>query len=370
MDEKYLREALRLASRGRFRVAPNPRVGAVIVDAAGVVVGRGHHAELGGPHAEVVALQDAGARARDATLYLNLEPCCHHGRTPPCVDAVIGAGIRRVVVCHVDPNPLMAGKGLARLREAGVEVVAGGLAELAVRLNLAFIVPRLFERPAVTLKWAMSADGRIATATGESQWISSSQGRHWALELREEHDAILIGSGTLLSDNPSLDRRLGKAAGAILRVVIDRRLRFPSKARLTETTGPVLVYTECSDKRRVASVEKQGASVVIGKRWGPTAVLRDLRARGVDSLLVEGGGEMLAAFASESAFDRVEICCAPKLIGGRLAPGPLGGAGVSSLDDAVELEGIKTSRRGPDTILSGLRSGTGAEIVRRLEKLG
>ncbi len=231
----HLRRALRLAARGRYRTSPNPNVGAVLVR-DGEVVGSGWHRQAGGPHAEVEALREAGAHsedaARGATLFVTLEPCAHHGRTPPCADAVIAAGIARVVACHRDPDPRVSGEGFAKLRAAGIAVESGFLVEEAVKLNLAFLIAATLGRPAVTLKWAMSLDGRIATATGESQWISSPRGRRWALELREEHDAILVGSGTLLADDPRLDRRLGLSAGPNLRVVLDRRLRTPPTARL------------------------------------------------------------------------------------------------------------------------------------------
>ncbi len=368
MDERYLREALRLAGRGRFRVAPNPRVGAVVVR-DGEVIGRGYHHEVGGPHAEVLALEEAGSGARGATLFLNLEPCSHQGRTPPCADAVIAAGVRRVVACHADPNPIVSGRGFSRRRDAGIAVEVGALAESAVAINLPFLVPAVLGRPAVTLKWAMSFDGRIATSGGESQWISSPQGRRWALELREENDAILVGSGTAIQDDPALDRRLGKARGRILRVVVDRRLRFPLNSKMLSVEGPVVIFTSSRDSVRIRRLEDRGAEVVVADDCSPTAVLAALACRGIDSLLVEGGGEMLAAFVEADQFDRVAICLAPRLIGGRTAPGPLAGHGIDRLDEAAVLGPLSTSRRGPDLIVSGLRKGRAEAIVERLEEL-
>jgi diaminohydroxyphosphoribosylaminopyrimidine deaminase/5-amino-6-(5-phosphoribosylamino)uracil reductase len=355
----HLRRALRLAARGRYRTSPNPNVGAVLAraDDDGEVVGSGWHRQVGGPHAEVEALRAAGDRARGATLFVTLEPCAHHGRTPPCADAVIAAGIARVVACHRDPDPRVSGQGFAKLRAAGIAVESGFLVEEAVKLNLAFLTAAVLGRPAVTLKWAMSLDGRIATVAGESQWISSPRGRRWALELREEHDAILIGSGTLLADDPRLDRRLGLAAGPNLRVVFDRRLRTPSTARLFTVPGAALIYTESDDGERRMALEAAGAEVVRLLAVEPAAVLADLFGRGVKSLLVEGGGEVLASFVAAGAYDRVAVDCAPLLIGGKTAPGPLGGEGFAKLASAARLDGLEARERGGDLVLTAYRDG-------------
>jgi diaminohydroxyphosphoribosylaminopyrimidine deaminase/5-amino-6-(5-phosphoribosylamino)uracil reductase len=361
----YLRRALRLAARGRYRTSPNPRVGAVLVR-DGRVVGEGWHRRAGGPHAEAEALAAAGDAARGATLYLNLEPCCHHGRTPPCVDAVVAAGVARVVACHRDPDPRVAGQGFARLAAAGVEVAVGALAAEAAALNLPFLTTRTLGRPAVTLKWAMSLDGRIATAAGESRWISGPASRRWALGLREEHDATLVGSGTVLADDPRLDRRLGLAEGPNLRVVLDRRLRVADSAQLFSVEGPVTVYTESPDAERVAGLEARGARVAWLPVVEPATVLADLFQEGVQSLLVEGGAEVHAAFVASGLWDRVEIACAPLLIGGGGAPGPLGGQGIAALAAAPRLEAVTTRRRGEDVLISGYRQGAIAELLARL----
>ena len=331
-------------------------VGALVVR-DGEVVGSGWHRQVGGPHAEVEALREAGERARGATVYVTLEPCAHHGRTPPCADALVAAGVARVVACHRDPDPRVSGRGFERLRAAGIEVESGFLVEEAVRLNLRFLVAATLGRPEVTLKWAMSLDGRIATATRESQWISSPQGRRWALALREEHDAILAGSGTVLADDPRLDRRLGLAVGPNVRVVLDRRLRTAPGARLFTVEGPVLIYTQSSDEERRARLEERGATVIVLPAVEPGAVLTDLWARGVRSVLVEGGGEVLASFVTSDLYDRVMIDCAPLLIGGTGAPGPLAGEGFPSLAAAARLDGLEARRRGGDLILMGYRRG-------------
>ena len=338
-------------------------VGAVLVR-DGQVVGRGYHRQVGGPHAETMALAEAGDRARGATLYASLEPCAHHGRTPPCTEALIAAGVTRVVACHRDPDPRVDGRGFARLAAAGVEVEVGARAAEAVRLNLRYLVARLGGRPAVTLKWAMSLDGKIATAGGESQWISSPPSRRWALALREEHDAVLVGSGTALADDPRLTRRLGLAGAAGVRVVLDRRLRIEPSARLFDEAGPVVVYTgKDADERRRRALEERGATVVALDPVAPESVLADLQRRGVQSVLVEGGGEVLAAFVAAGLYDRVDAACAPLLIGGSAAPGPLGGAGAPTLAAAPRLADLHVARRAPDLILSGLRQGCLDELL-------
>ncbi len=338
-------------------------VGAVLVR-DGEIVGSGWHRQVGYPHAEVEALREAGERARGATLYVTLEPCSHFGRTPPCVDAVLAAGISRVVACHADPNPRVSGRGFAKLREAGVEVEVGTLAAEAVRLNLRFLIATILRRPAVTLKWAMSLDGRIATAAGESRWISSPQGRRWALALREEHDAILVGSGTVLADDPRLDRRLGLAAGPNVRVVMDRRLRISPEANVFSVAGSLLIYTEADGPGREA-LAARGAEVIVLPAVEPAAVLADLYGRGIQSVLVEGGSEVLASFVAGGCYDRVMVDCAPLLIGGRNAPGPLGGAGFAALESAARVEDFEVQRRGGDVILNGYRRGCLKELAGR-----
>ncbi len=370
-DRRLMARALRLARRGRHRAAPNPMVGAVVAR-GGEIVGEGWHRRAGGRHAEAVALDAAGAEADGGSLYVTLEPCNHHGRTPPCAERVIESGVRRVVYAHRDPNPAVSGGGGERLRRAGIRVEEGLLAEEAVELNVAFLTRALHGRPAVTLKWAMSLDGRIATASGDSQWISSERGRRWALGLRERHQAIVVGSGTALADDPRLDRRLGRAEGPILRVVLDRRLRLPPEASMLDVPGPVLVCSERpgggpgSERDRGGEdawlgrrerLERAGVEVVADDRLTPLSVLRRLHRRGVSSVLIEGGGEVLASFASSGEWERAAVCCAPVLIGGETAPGPLRGVGPERLADAWRLDRLRVRRRGPDVILVGYRQG-------------
>lgn len=408
-DRRAMARALTLARRGRYTVAPNPMVGAVATS-GGEIVGEGWHYRAGGEHAEAAALRVAGNAALDGTLYVTLEPCNHHGRTPPCADRVIESGVKRVVFAHRDPNPEVTGGGGDRLRAVGVRVEGGLLAGQAVEMNVPFLTRVVHRRPSLTLKWAMSLDGRIATATGDSQWISSERGRQWALDLREEHQAIVVGSGTALADDPRLNRRLGRAEGPILRVVLDRRLRLPSTARMFEVEGPVLIYTEKptrtsvpgggsepgrgapaergrAEEREAASgavrsrasrpaigeaewagrrdrLRAAGAEIVALTAVEPAGVLEDLFDRGVANVLVEGGGEVLAAFCGSGLWDRAAVCCAPVLIGGKAAPGPLGGDGPQRLADAWRLDELRVSRRGPDVILLGYRQGCLPELSR------
>lgn len=356
LDRRFMTRALTLAARGRFGAAPNPMVGAVVVR-GGEVVGEGFHAQVGGPHAEVVALRAAGDRARGADCYVTLEPCCHHGRTPPCTDALVTAGVRRVVASHRDPDPRVAGGGLEVLRRAGVEVEVGPGADAARQLNWKFLVERIHRRPAVTLKWAMSLDGRIATRSGDAKWISAPASRRFGLELREEHAAILVGVGTVLADDPRLDRRLGKAAGSIVRVVLDRRLRTPPSAQLFTVPGPVLVFTESADPDRRAALAAVGAQVVMLAQVDPRSVLGELGARGLQSVLVEGGGVIHGAFLDAGVGDRIEAIVAPLVIGGADATSPVAGLGPERLADALALEAVTVLRRGGDLIVGGFRPG-------------
>ncbi len=364
-DSTFVRRALRLAERGRFGVSPNPLVGAVLVR-DGAVVGEGWHERAGEAHAEARALAIAGERARGATLYVTLEPCAHHGRTPPCADAVITAGVLRVVAAHRDPDPRVAGRGFARLRDAGVAVEVGLGREAAIRMNWRFLVARVAARPAVTLKWAMSLDGKIATAAGRSQWISSPPARRWALAERESHDALLVGSGTILVDDPRLDRRLGKAPGQNVRVILDRRLRTPVTARLLRLPGAVLIYTQPSSdadlEARRTALTAAGAEVIELPAVTPRSVLADLDRRGVQSVLVEGGGTVAAAFARDGMFDRLAVVLAPKLLGGAHAPGPLALTLSDDPSSAPLVSDLRLRRVGPDIVVEGFDASCLADL--------
>jgi diaminohydroxyphosphoribosylaminopyrimidine deaminase/5-amino-6-(5-phosphoribosylamino)uracil reductase len=360
-----MQRALRLAARGRYSASPNPCVGAVVVRAQRVV-GEGYHRGRGQAHAERLALAVAGRSARGATLYVTLEPCVHWGHTPPCLETVLESGVGRVVVAHRDPDRRVAGRGLRGLRRAGLEVHCGVEAGAACELNWSYLVSSLEQRPGVTLKWAASLDGRVATRRGESQWITGRQARERALELRELHDCVLVGSGTILADNPRLNRRLGRAAGPVLRVVLDRRMQTPPLAKLFQTPGPVLVYTESRATRPADPLRRAGAEVVILDAVTPRAVLADLHSREVRSVLVEGGPSIAGSFLRDSLVDRVEAHVAPALFGGAGAPAAIGGDGIASLRDCLKLELEAVRRLGGDLQIRGFRAGFLRSLTQRL----
>lgn len=356
-DERFMRRALDLAERAVGLTSPNPMVGAVVVR-QGEIVGEGFHRAAGEPHAEVEALRAAGPRARGATLYVTLEPCAHQGRTPPCAPAVAAAGIRRVVIAACDPNPLVAGRGLSGLRQAGLETAAGVLAGEAERQNRVYLTAMRRLRPHVTLKAAMTLDGKIADARGAARWITGEEARREAHRLRSRADAIVVGIGTLLADDPALTVRLGRPwPREPWRVVLDTGARTPPSARVLSGPTParaLIAVGEGAPGDRVAALRQAGATVAVcGTRDGRvdvTGVLRDLFAREVRGVLVEGGGEVHAAFLDAGAVDRAAVFVAPVLLGGRSAPSPVGGAGLA-LERAVRLGEVEVRRLGRDVLL-------------------
>jgi diaminohydroxyphosphoribosylaminopyrimidine deaminase/5-amino-6-(5-phosphoribosylamino)uracil reductase len=352
VDARYMRAALRLAARGLGRTRPNPAVGAVIV-ARGAIIGRGYHARCGMPHAEAVALACARGSARGADLYVTLEPCGHLGRTPPCADAIVAAGIARVFYGCPDPNPITAGKGLARLRKAGIAVCEGPLEDEARRFNAPYLHWVAEHRPLVTAKWAMTLDGKIATRTADSRWISGEESRRIAHGLRNTVDAVMVGTGTLLTDNPALTCRV-RGGRTPLRVVLDRRGKIPLDARVFATLaeGPVLVYTAHAGRARALAARGIEAVLVKPTRAGISidGVLRDLGARGIHHLLLEGGATLLGAFFDAQRIDRVVVFVAPKLTGGSHAPTPIAGIGVKKMDAAPLLDVTRVMRAGPDVV--------------------
>ena len=316
-----MRRCLELATRGEGRTSPNPLVGAVVAR-GGRVLAVAWHRRAGGPHAEAAALRKAGRSARGATLYVNLEPCCHFGRTPPCVDAIIRSGIRRVVASHLDPFERVRGRGLAALRRAGLRVESGVLRGDAMRLNERYLTFVTLGRPFVLVKAGMTLDGRIATASGLSRWITSRPARARAHRLRAVYDAVMIGSGTALSDDPRLTARTGRGAASRQpwRVVLDGRLRLGPKARLLRPPGRVIIYTTGqASARRAKTLELAGAEVIplratTGGRVDIVAALRDLARKGVTSVLLEGGGELAASALAARVVDRVALFVAPMIV--------------------------------------------------------
>jgi len=357
-DEAFMRRALALAERARGLTSPNPMVGAVVVR-DGEVVGEGFHPRAGAPHAEVEALQAAGSRARGATLYVTLEPCNHHGRTPPCAPVVQAAGVRRVVAALADPNPFVAGGGTAALQAAGVAVETGLLAEEAAAQNRVFVTAMRQGRPHVTLKAGMTADGKIADVHGGARWITGEAARAEAHRQRSEVDAIIAGITTVLRDDPALTVRLGRPwPREPYRVVLDTWARTPPSARVI-TTGTasraVIAVGDDAPTRRVADLEAAGAEVLrCPTRDGRVAVDAVLAAlfttREVRGVLLEGGGEVHASFLEAGFVDRVTLFVAPVLLGGREAPGVIGGAG-RELKSAVRLGPMSARLLGADLMI-------------------
>jgi diaminohydroxyphosphoribosylaminopyrimidine deaminase/5-amino-6-(5-phosphoribosylamino)uracil reductase len=342
-DERFMRRALALAARARGETNPNPLVGCVVVKADRIVA-EGFHPRAGAPHAEALALRRAGARARGATLYVTLEPCVHTGkRTPPCAPAVLASGVRRVVAAMRDPNPRVDGRGLRALRRQGLQVTVGVCEAEARRLNERFVVAQEKGRPFVMLKAAVTLDGRIATASGDSKWITSPGQRKEARALRRLHDAVLVGIGTALADDPRLlpEPPLRRP---FLRVVLDSELRLPPRGRLARTArrSPVLVIGHDRPRRRRA-LEALGVKVIVdGRTRGrvdPRFALRALWREGVRSVMVEGGSEVLGSFLGARLFDQVALFRAPLLLGGRASLGAFGGDGPPRMAGAARLRG-------------------------------
>ena len=358
-DQRFIQRTLDLAAQARGFTSPNPMVGAVVVR-DGAVVGEGFHRAAGQPHAEVEALAAAGAAARGATLYVSLEPCAHHGRTPPCATAVVAAGIRRVVFATGDPNPSVAGGGESILRGAGLEVLGGVLEADAVALNRVFLTAMREGRPHVTLKAAATLDGKIADVYGASKWITGEASRREAHRLRSEADAIVVGIGTVLADDPALTVRLDPPwPREPLRVVLDSTARTPVSARLIAGPTPgraVIAVGVSAPGERVRALEAAGAQVV--RCPGPDgrvsipALLAALFAREVRGVLVEGGAAVAAAFLDAGVVDRAAMFYAPMLLGGATAPSVLAGAG-RELKRAVGLEHVEVRRIADDLLVEG-----------------
>ena len=348
-----MNRALQLARRGAGKVNPNPMVGAVIVQ-EGNVIGEGYHRKLGGPHAEVNAINTASGSTRGATLYVNLEPCCHWGKTPPCVEAVIAAEIKRAVIGTVDPNPAVKGKGIEILREHAVEVTTGILEQEARRLNEAYFKYVETGLPFVTVKYAQSLDGRIATVRGDARWISSQKSRTLGHRLRAVHDAIMIGIETVLADDPQLTVRLVKGQDP-LRVILDSRLRIPLNAQVLRQDGNVLIATtDLYDRQKYEEIRKRGAEICVmprsadGRRVELDALLQHLAARSITSILVEGGREVIAAVVNKTLVDRMVIITAPIILGQGVEA--IGDLEISTIERAIRPSSRTVRRLGSDVV--------------------
>jgi diaminohydroxyphosphoribosylaminopyrimidine deaminase/5-amino-6-(5-phosphoribosylamino)uracil reductase len=341
-----MRLALNLAERGRGWVEPNPLVGAVVVRDL-EKVGEGWHQKFGEAHAEVNALAQAGAKARGATLYVTLEPCCHHGKTPPCTEAIIAAGIKRVVAAMGDPFPQVAGGGLAKLRAAGIEVEVGVLEAEARRLNAPYLTLVTRKRPYVHAKWAMTLDGKIATRTGESKWISGEESRRRVHELRGRMDAIIVGAGTVRADNPLLTARPAGPRTAT-RIVLTRSGNIPHDCQLMDTFRqvPVMIAGPNEEEMRFLGLDYVKAESI-------PALLAELGRRRFTNVLVEGGADVLGGFHDAWLIDEVHVFIAPILAGGSAALGPVGGPGVRRIRDALQLDEWTCEPSGPDWYVHG-----------------
>lgn len=355
MDERHMRRAIELAEQGAGTVSPNPLVGAVLVDASGRVVAEGFHRRAGEPHAEALVLAEAGGSARGATLYSTLEPCSHFGRTPPCADAIVAAGVTRVVIGERDPNPVVDGGGVARLRDAGIEVVEGMLSDEVSALNRAFARHVTTGLPYVTWKIAASMDGRVAASDGSSRWITGESARADVHRLRASVDAIMVGSGTVLADDPSLTvRHPGYSGDAPLRVIVDGRGRVgPSRSALDGSAPTLIATTAVVDPAARRSWRAAGAEVVEFPEEAPgrphlAEVIADLGKRGIQGVLLEGGPTLAWSMVEQDLVDRIVAYTAPTLIGGVSAPGVLGGTGFAPIASARPVSIDDVRRIGDD----------------------
>lgn len=355
LDEKYMRLALRLARRGVGKVSPNPMVGAVIMK-DGRVIGQGYHCYLGGKHAEVNAIESAVEDIAGTTMYVTLEPCCHHGKTPPCVEAVIKSRVGRVVIGTLDPFPQMRGRSLEILKENGIETMVGVLEEECRALNEVYLKYMSTGMPFVTVKFAETLDGRIATATGDSRWISCEESRKIAHRLRARHDAILAGIGNVLLDDPRLTTRLVKGRSAT-RVVLDSSLRIPLEAKVLaeqETARTLVAATPPADQAKAEALKQMGIEVLTVPPDADGQVdlkelLKVLAQRQISSVLVEGGAEVITSFLRQGLADRLVVFIAPKIMGRGIEA--VGELGIKEVADALKLTFIKVYRSGEDMVI-------------------
>ncbi|MBT9164658.1 MAG: Riboflavin biosynthesis protein RibD [candidate division WS2 bacterium] len=346
IDYYFMKKTINLAKHGRGRVSPNPLVGALVIK-NGEIIGKGYHHKTGEPHAEVLALKEAGPDAKGATLVVNLEPCCHYGKTPPCTKMIIESGIIKVVSGMEDPNPLVSGKGFAELKNAGIEVKTDILKEQCIKLNEVFIKYITTKKPFVTLKGAISLDGKVSTKTGESKWISNKKSRKISQRLRSLHDAILVGVDTVIKDNPLLTCRLDKKSKNPIRIILDSTLRIPLNSQViksagTSTSPTIIVTTEQSTPEKIKTIEKEGVQVLVTKsnpdlRIDLENLLTILGEQKITSLLIEGGPTVNASALHAGIVDKLILFVAPIVIGGITTPSLVGGTGIKKLVDAFKI---------------------------------
>ncbi|MDB9314022.1 bifunctional diaminohydroxyphosphoribosylaminopyrimidine deaminase/5-amino-6-(5-phosphoribosylamino)uracil reductase RibD [Spirulina sp. CS-785/01] len=356
-DRDMMQRCITLAQQAAGRTAPNPLVGCVIVQ-EGQIVGQGYHPQAGQPHAEVFALREAGEAARGATVYVSLEPCNHYGRTPPCTEALIKAGVSRVKVGMVDPDPRVAGGGIKRLQEAGIAVTVGIEEAACRRLNEAFIHRILYKQPFGILKYAMTLDGKIAATSGHSAWVTGETARHWVHQQRAASDAVIVGGNTVRKDNPRLTTH-GITEHNPLRVVMSRQLNLPEMANLWETeVARTVVFTEMgANPAFQGHLEAKGVEVVTMADLSPQGVMESLFQRGCSQVFWECGGRLAAKAIQGGAVQKVCAFVAPKLIGGVFAPSPMGDLGLEKMTEALRLEGVTVEFFDSDLLITGYLGG-------------
>lgn len=351
-DIKFLKETLKLAKKGLGWTNPNPMVGAVIVK-QDRIIGKGFHHRVGSAHAEIEALQNCKEDPRGATLYVNLEPCSNHGRTPPCTDAIIKNAIRRVVCATLDPNPKNRSKGLIKLQKAGIEVVVGVLEDEAKKINETFFTFHEKKRPFVAIKFAASLDGKLATATGDSKWITSEKARKYARKLRSKYQAILVGINTVLLDNPHLGVRITGRKDP-LRIILDPRLQIPTNADVLRDKNVMIVALSKAEKRKREMLENKGFTILVFDKEHITIpeLLSRLREKEIISILIEGGGDTLGRFIDSKIIDKVYAFHTPIIIGGKKAVS-IGGNGVRTIQQALQLKNTSHRKFGDNFLTVG-----------------
>lgn len=371
-NQKFMQAAIALAKKGIGKTSPNPAVGAVIVK-NGRIIGKGYHKKAGLAHAEINAMKQAGVRARGADMYVTLEPCNHFGRTPPCADAIIKAGIKRVYVGMKDPNPLIHGAGIRHLRNAGIKVVTKILEKECADINRPYIKHITTQKPLVTLKLASTIDGKVATVSGESRWITSKEAREFVHTMRAHADAVMVGLGTVLKDNPELTVRLIKGKNPV-RIVVDSGLKIPLSAKvLNPKKGDVIIATtkgrgqksEARSQRnkKIKTLKAKGAEVLmLPSKMGEVdliALMKELGKKEITSLIVEGGSRLAASAIKEGIVDKIAVFYAPKILGKEGLP-MIGGLGIKRLKDAIGLSELKCRKVGEDILVEGyLQKGLG-----------
>ncbi|HNW39648.1 MAG TPA: bifunctional diaminohydroxyphosphoribosylaminopyrimidine deaminase/5-amino-6-(5-phosphoribosylamino)uracil reductase RibD [Candidatus Omnitrophota bacterium] len=356
LDEHYMRLALKLALKAKGKTSPNPLVGALVVK-AGKIIGRGFHARAGFAHAEIVALDEAGKKAKGATLYVTLEPCAHTGRTPPCINRIIGSGIKEVVVGMIDPNPLNNGKGVTLLKQSNIKVRVGVLGEQLKAINESFIKYITTRIPFITVKVAESLDGRIATRTGDSKWITSDKARAFAHRMRKDYDAIMVGVNTVLRDNPSLNAWFSQKK--LIKIVVDSNLSIAEDSNIFAGPSQVIIITlpsrpgqETENRKKLAAKAK----ILEVKEKAGQINLRDalkkLAGLHISNIIVEGGGTLIGSLFDERLVDKILFFISPKIIGGKDAVSSVMGSGVKRVDQAIKLRDFKIRRFGEELLVS------------------